>query len=91
MATYTYQCVDCGTPFEVQATIQEKELGKGEKFMCPKCQSQNVKQEFSVTHFVKNIFKGSESEGNCCSGKKSCDTGCAPAPDDKAKGGTCCG
>lgn len=84
MATYTYKCTDCGNTFDIQATIREKEELKGAKFMCPKCRSKNIKHEFSVTNFIKNVFKNDNQAKDCCSkSEKSC---CKP------KGGndTCC-
>lgn len=74
MATYRYKCTDCGNTFDIQATIQEKEELKGAKFMCPKCRSKNIKHEFSVTNFIKNIFK---SEKSCCKPKGGNDTCCS--------------
>ncbi|MFH1657126.1 MAG: FmdB family zinc ribbon protein [bacterium] len=70
MAIYKYKCSDCGNIFDIQATIQEKEAGNGEKFICPKCQSKNIKSKVSVANFVKNICKGEDSCG--CSGDKGC-------------------
>ncbi|MDO8668037.1 MAG: zinc ribbon domain-containing protein [bacterium] len=85
MATYTYKCSDCGEVFDVKASIKEKEEGKSEKFTCPKCQSKNIKQEFSAVNFVKNVFKGSEkTDGSCC-GDSVCDTN--PKSEEK----DCCG
>lgn len=73
MATYTYKCTDCGNTFDIQATIQEKEELKDSKFMCPKCRSKNIKHEFSVINFIKNVFKGDNKMANCCSkSEKSC-------------------
>lgn len=65
MATYTYKCSDCGNVFEVKATIKEKEEGQSEKFACQKCQSKNIKQEFSAANFFKNVFKGDSRVGGC--------------------------
>jgi putative FmdB family regulatory protein len=101
MATYTYKCADCSNTFDVQATIQEKEEGKGSKFICPKCRSENIRQEFSVTNFIRNVFKGDAKTGGCCSGKNVCDVGCKPDKENvkkesgccnpKSGGGSCCG
>lgn len=68
MAKYTYKCADCGNVFDIEATIQEKEEGKSEKFVCPKCQSKNIKQDFSAGNFLKNVFSGGKDKGGCCSG-----------------------
>lgn len=63
MANYTYKCSDCGNVFGIEATIQEKEEGASEKFVCPKCQSKNIKQKFSAGNFIQNVFKGNISPG----------------------------
>lgn len=73
MTQYVYKCLDCGNVFDVAATIQEKEEGKSEKFVCPKCQSKKIKQEFSASNFIKNIFKNNSSSGGCCPGGNTCD------------------
>ncbi len=78
MATYTYKCADCGNVFDIEASIQEKEEGKSEKFVCPKCQSKNIKQDFSAGNFLKNVFSGRKDKGGCCSGGNDA-------------GGSCCG
>ena len=65
MATYAYKCSVCGQVFDIKATIQEKEEGK--KFACAKCGSKDIKREFSVANFIKNIFKGENKTKNCCS------------------------
>ena len=80
MAEYIYKCSDCGNAFSINATIREKEEGKGEKFVCSKCKSKNIKQEFSAGNFIKNIFKGEKGSGGCCSGG-----------DDANSKGSCCG
>ncbi len=43
MATYLYQCRDCGHRFEKVMTIREHE-GANQAARCPKCQSRNVVQ-----------------------------------------------
>jgi putative FmdB family regulatory protein len=43
MATYEYQCSDCGHRFEQTITVREHE--KGTKPQCPKCKSHNVRQQ----------------------------------------------
>ncbi|MCX6751397.1 MAG: hypothetical protein NT161_01360 [Candidatus Nomurabacteria bacterium] len=67
MNTYTYKCLDCKNVFGIMATIEEKEGGISEKFICPKCHSKNTKQEFSAGNFIKNVFK-SNDKGGCGSG-----------------------
>lgn len=69
MATYTYKCSGCGNAFDIEATIQEKEGSKDKKFACPKCQSKNIKQQFSAGNFIKNVFGSNKNAGGCCSEK----------------------
>jgi len=76
MATYAYQCTDCENIFDIQATIQEKEEGKGAQFLCPKCKSANIRQKFSIIHFIKNAFKGDEKPESCCSDGDTNKKGC---------------
>lgn len=71
MSKYCYKCDKCGCNFEITASIKEKEEGKGEKFICPKCGSNEIKQEFSAINFTKNIF-GSGKKDGCCCGEDSC-------------------
>ncbi|MDD4271292.1 MAG: zinc ribbon domain-containing protein [Patescibacteria group bacterium] len=69
MATYAYKCADCGNAFEIKAAIREKEEGKSEKFVCPKCRSKNIRPEFSAANFIKNIFKAYGKTDDCCCDK----------------------
>ena len=97
MATYNYKCSDCGNAFGIEATIQEKEEGTSEKFICPKCRSKNIKQEFSASNFIKNVFKSENNAGGCCPEEDACDIGCKPDKSgksgcgDKSSSGGCCG
>jgi len=65
MTTYRYKCSDCKNVFEIEATIEEKEEGKSEKFVCLKCKSKNIKQEFSVSNLIKNVFRSDNKSGGC--------------------------
>lgn len=76
MGTYIYKCSDCDNVFKIEATIREKEEGKSKKFICPKCQSKNISQEFSAINFIKNAFKSANKSGGCCSGGNVCDINC---------------
>lgn len=75
MATYKYKCADCDNKFAIKASIREKEEVELKARMCPKCHSKNTKQEFSMVHFVKNIFRDGEESDGCCR-PKSGDKGC---------------
>jgi len=88
MATYVYKCLDCDNVFDIKATIKEKEDGQNNKFACPKCQSKNIKQEFSAVNFFKNVFKDDKKAGGCGCGGEVC------GPNDKSNeknSDNCCG
>lgn len=87
MTIYTYKCLDCDNIFKIEATIQENEENVGDKFICSKCQSENLKQEFSVGNFFRNVFNGDSGGSGCCETKKGSGSCCS---DKKDKGG-CCG
>ena len=44
MATYEFTCSKCGTAFEVQCHMDEREA----KAVCPKCGSREVEQQFTA-------------------------------------------
>jgi len=96
MATYSYKCSACGNVFDLNASLQEKEEGKSEKFVCPKCKSKKIKQEFSAINFVKNVFKKEAAAGSCCADGNACGPQCAPdkadnGASDAGANGSCCG
>ncbi len=95
MNTYNYKCLDCKNIFDIQATIQEKEEDKSDKFVCQKCQSKNIKQQFSPANFVRNIFRSGNESGGCCSSGDVCDIDCKPDNeednDSNTKNSGCCG
>lgn len=82
MATYSYKCSDCSNKFDIEATIEEKEMNSKEKFVCPKCKSSKIKQEFSISNFFKSAFNNKKS-WECCSEKGSCSTTCESKRKDK--------
>ena len=70
MPTYEYHCTDCGSKFEVRASMKEKE--KGLKPVCPTCGS---KTALAVPSTVAIGSGGRASSAGCCGG-----TGCCPPP-----------
>jgi len=90
MTTYSYKCSNCDNVFDIEATIQEKEESKGEKFVCPKCQSKNIKQKFSVINFIKNVFKSDGKSNGCCSDGNICDINYKPNNKKEDKEKNCC-
>lgn len=88
MSTSIYRCLclDCGADFNVSATIEEKETGGGDKFVCPKCKSKNIHQQFSAGNFIKNIFRH-ENKGGCGCGGGTCDS--TSNSNDSQKNGCC--
>ncbi len=91
MATYAYKCSACGNSFDIKATIKEKEEAKSEKFSCPKCQSRNIKQEFSAVNFMKNVFKTDNKAGGCGCGLPAQAGGGECDSNDEESAGGCCG
>lgn len=80
MAKYRYKCSGCGSVFDIESTIKEKEsVGAGES-ACPECGSKKILPQFSPINFVKNVFSASDKSGRCC-----------PGQDEKNKDGGCCG
>ncbi len=74
---YEYRCRDCGTGFEVQATMEEK--AKGLKPTCPNCSSENTAQVFSsIGIFRRTAATSASGTGGLAS--------CGPNP-----GSGCCG
>lgn len=65
MPTYDYQCQQCGYSFEVHATFDQKEAGLHPT--CPRCSSQQVKQEFRTLAFVHSGHQDLRRAGPACS------------------------
>lgn len=86
MSVYTYKCDDCGNVFNVEASLEEKESGQSEKFICPKCKSKKISGHFSASNFLKNIFAGDKGCG-CSSSGDSC---CGGGVKDGKNNGSCC-
>ena len=73
MPTYEYRCNECGHPFEVWATIANKE--KGLDLVCEKCGSTAMQQVFSGISFVtgtSDTRNTSFGRGGCSSGSGCC-------------------
>ncbi len=67
MPTYEYQCTDCGTRFEVRATMEER--AKGLQPDCPTCGSTRAVAVLSVVA----IGGGHAAPSfGCCSGSAGC-------------------
>lgn len=48
---YEFRCRSCGRPFEVTATLEEKEAGLSPA--CPRCGSGDVRRVFSRVTFLR--------------------------------------
>ncbi len=67
MPTYEYQCTDCGSKFEVRASIKERE--KGLKPDCPACGSTRAVPVLSVVAIGSGRaagWSGCGSGPGCC-------------------------
>ena len=73
MPTYEYRCSECGHPFEVWATMANKE--KGLDIACEKCGSKTLQQVFSGISFVTGASATRNTPfggGGCGSGSGCC-------------------
>lgn len=68
MPTYEYQCTECGSKFEVRASMKERE--KGLKPACSTCGSARA---VAVVSAVAIGSGGQAKLSACCAG-----TGCCP-------------
>ncbi len=67
MPTYEYQCTDCGSKFEVRASMQERE--KGLKPDCPTCGSTRAVAVLSIVAIGSGRgagWSGCGSGPGCC-------------------------
>ncbi len=68
MPTYIFNCEDCGTTFEVRASIQEKIAGLQPK--CPECNSERSNQLITNSFVIRNggssVINGCNPGGGCC-------------------------
>jgi len=65
MPIYGYQCDQCKTIFEIQASFREKDLGL--KPICPKCQSKETRQVLNVgINMSSSSFENNSSSSSCC-------------------------
>lgn len=66
MPTYEFECIDCGTHFDVFVPISKKE--KGLKLTCPQCGSEAVEEVFGS--FISVPRSGGSYRapggGGCC-------------------------
>lgn len=75
---YEYRCPQCGRPFEVRATLAEKERGLSPR--CPECGSEDVQRVFSPVMMLgarsgggaESGADGHASGGCCCGGACGC-------------------
>jgi len=67
MPTYNFTCGDCQHNFTIKASIQDKEKNSKEIFVCPKCKSTNIKQNFRPASYIKHTGPGNAScpTGTC--------------------------
>ena len=66
MPIYSYRCDDCKTEFEAFASIKKKETGW--QPLCPKCGSQNTRQNYKTIATMLSS-KQMPPGGGCCSNR----------------------
>jgi len=64
MPIYDYQCDQCETTFEIQASFHDKELGL--EPVCPKCQGKKTHQVLTAGLFITSSSPGNASSSSCC-------------------------
>lgn len=74
MPFYSFRCEDCGTTFDVRASIEAKESGLRPE--CPDCHAQNVRQVITAGLLVGESGKSGQSPvaigPACCPGSGCC-------------------
>lgn len=65
MPTYEYLCRRCTHVFEKRMTLEEKQNAKA---TCPKCGSEDVRQQFFGVNFLGKKTGGGGASGGCCGG-----------------------
>jgi putative FmdB family regulatory protein len=63
MPFYEFRCMQCGEPFEVQASFAEKAAGLMPE--CPKCHSKEIRQVITAGFAV--LSRGDSNRSSCCS------------------------
>ncbi|MCC7208359.1 MAG: zinc ribbon domain-containing protein [Anaerolineae bacterium] len=63
MPIYSFRCEQCGTVFEVRASIKEKENGL--EPTCPKCQDQHSRQIITAGLLVHESGNSGPSFAGC--------------------------
>lgn len=69
MPIYDYQCDQCKTIFEIQASFQEKDDGL--KPICPECQSRESHQVLNVGINLNSSSSEKGSSSSTCCGSES--------------------
>lgn len=69
MPTYEYLCRRCTHVFEKRMTLEEKQNAKA---TCPKCGSEDVRQQFFGVSFVGKKTGGGKTSGGCCGDGPGC-------------------
>lgn len=66
MPSYEFECGDCGEPFEVRASFEEKD--KGLNPTCPRCGGDNTGRILrGLVFFAKSgRLTASRRSGGCC-------------------------
>jgi putative FmdB family regulatory protein len=67
---YEYRCQECGTVFEVSATLAEKEAGLHPA--CPSCRSQLTVQRFASIGIVRGGSAGLPAAACLPDGRTGC-------------------
>lgn len=63
MPAYDYICEECGTPFEIRASMSAYSQGLNPQ--CPKCGSHNVVRKFGAVNVLTRSSGGTSPSGAC--------------------------
>ena len=63
MPAYDYLCEDCGTQFEIRASMSA--YSQGLKPKCPECGSLNAARKFGAVNVLTRSSGSSSSSGGC--------------------------
>jgi putative FmdB family regulatory protein len=69
MPLYDFHCDQCGTVFEIRATIKQKEAGLEPE--CPQCHSHDARQVITAGLMVHGTG-GTSGPASCCGGPGCC-------------------
>ncbi len=65
MASYSFKCNECENIFDLQLSLEEKEMGSPKK-ICPQCSSKEIKQIIVACNTTKSSGKSNINQSPPC-------------------------